>query len=145
MKVTDIKKYTRQKDSKEYWRVALEGDELPLLTFNEPTFEVGAELSRDSMKIMGKEGSQYYGFAKKEERPASGRQSYGKHSNKDSEVESSKRCALMQATEIYKHCTDASIPFDKELFRGLCSECKKVLGLDNPLVEAAKKEGAVEK
>ena len=145
MKVTEIKQYTRQKDNKKYWRVTLEGDDIPLLTFNEPTFAIGAELSRDSLKIMGKEDSQYYGFAKKEERPQPGKQTYGKHSDKDSEIESSKRCALMQATDLYIHCTDAATPFDKDLFGTICKECKSQLGLDNPLVEEAKKLGAREK
>lgn len=145
MKVTEIKPYTRQSDKKKYWRVALEGEEMPLLTFNEPTFEVGAELSKDSFKVMGKEGSQYYGFAKKEERPQAGKQSYGKHSDKDTEVETSKRCALMQATEIYKHHIDADVPFDKDALTAIYKTCSQLIGVDNPLVEEAKKLGAVDK
>ena len=144
MKITEIKEYTRKSDSKKYWRVALEGDEIPLLTFNEPTFEVGAELSKDSMKLMGKEGSQYYGFAKKEERPQTTKQPYGKHSEKDSETESSKRCALMQATELYNYSRDSGTPFDKEQFIDISKVCKHELGLDSPLVAAIKKEGGVE-
>ena len=72
------------------------------------------------------------------------KQPYGKHSDKDSEVESTKRTALMQATLLYMHSTDAGVPFNKEAYIKICGVCKKELGLDSPLVEAVKKEGGVE-
>ena len=81
---------------------------------------------------------------KKEERTQTSKQPYGKHSNKDSEVESSKRCALMQATDIYTHCTDSSVPFDDDYFKRIYKVCSSLIS-DSPLIEEAKKMGAVEK
>ena len=72
------------------------------------------------------------------------KQPYGKHSEKDSEVESSKRCALMQATDLYNYSRDSGTPFDKEQFIGICKVCKHELGIDSPLVAEIKKQGGVE-
>ena len=145
MKVTTITPRNRKSDNKEYWDVKLEGSELPLLMYTKPEFAEGTDLSDSSLQTSA--NGKYYTFKKASgDKPQSSKQPYGgKHSDKDSEVESSKRCALMQATDIYTHCTDSSIPFDDDYFKRIYKVCSSLIGIDSPLVEEAKKMGAVEK
>jgi len=107
--------------------------------------KVGVEKEGDFWNIKSAEITTEEVEAKPQATKSEQKQTYGKHTAKDSEVESSKRCILMQATLLYLHSTDSGTPFDDDYLERIYKKCSKLIGIDNPLVEEAKKLGAVEK
>ncbi len=51
MKVTQITPLNRKKDNMPYWKVQLEGKELPLLDFEQPTYSEGDDMPEDGIKL----------------------------------------------------------------------------------------------
>ena len=144
MKVTSIRELHRQKDGKVYWRVDLDGMTIPMLVFNKPEFVEGADIPEDSITLTGKEGNQYYA-PKTEARKSYPKRSYGKTPEEIASIEV--QVAVKLVAEIF--VADKLDEFEKStnpLAIGTRKWVKrKLLASDkSPLVEEAKKMGAVE-
>lgn len=71
MKVTNIQKLQRTSDNKPYWRMELEGKELPLLTFSLPSQKEGDDIAEDAIE---KGKGDYWQF-KRQPKPYQGKPS----------------------------------------------------------------------
>jgi hypothetical protein len=141
MKVIKITSRNRKKDGKQYWDIALEGSEIPLLMFTQPEFKEGVELDKDSLQV-SRDGK-YYMLATQskssENRP---QKSYGKSPEETASIE--RQVRIKATVEVYNHCTEENTPFDKEIFNEIYNTCRTIMNKDG-LVGEAEKLGGKEK
>ena len=118
---------------------------VPLRETTEPTYSVGYEIYNNKLELVKPEdGSDWYWKWKEGSSPAS--QTYTKrplekrtYSKSPEEQESIKRqSARRDATELYKHTTDQSVPFNREHFEELFGI---MLQLGDPIISEAIKLG----
>lgn len=138
MKVLEIKDFKRKSDNKPYWRVELEGSEIPLLSFSKPEFAIGTEIDVGNLKA-SKDGK-YYTLIRPKEEGTTTRKSYGKSPEEMESIE--RQVDKKIASELYRHHISPDVPFDKAELTKIYNACHS-LG-KNPIVEEAKKMGAEE-
>ena len=134
----------KDKEDKDLWRIDFEEDSRAMWMSVQPTFSVGYEIDDDKLEH-SKSGKSWV-FKRKKDTPSKQepkKNNYGKYSERDSEVESSKRLALMEANRLYLHHIDGKAPINYEEHTKLYNHCAKLLGVDR-LVEEIKNMGGVE-
>jgi len=108
MKVTKIETRQRKADNSTYYRLTLEGLELPVLQDTKPSFKEGDELPYQPEKAYNNKyylpPKDYIPVSPSAETPAQGEAPRGKKpaDNWESEIWTTKRCCLMQAVDLTK-------------------------------------------
>jgi hypothetical protein len=135
MKVAAIDKRTSKK-GKDYWVTALEGDDRPLLLWNQPNYKEGDDIPETQLQLKTRDdGTSYWSMAEQ-------RSGKPKSQRSPEERESIVRqSAGYQATQIYCSSVGSPAPWDDEKWDEIYSH---IYGKLNPsyLVDAAKKQGA---
>lgn len=150
MKVLNIEELYKA-DGKPYWAVTVPkkdgtAAQSPLLEWIRPTYNIGDELPFD-VELMKPSGSQWY-YKRRDTPtqgssqvsrgipPKTGKPSYGKsHEEQESIMRQSAR---RDAVEIYKHCVEAGVPFDRNQFEEYFGI---MLRVGDPIVSEAVKLG----
>lgn len=157
MKVLNIEEYAKP-DGSPCWGVTVAkqdgtASKIPVVETEKPTYKIGDDIPYSNyvkMENLDHKGFYYQrkegatqphattsGLPKTRQWKLSGRSA--------EEIESIERQSDKKAmVELYCHCTDASVPFDKKLATDIYKFVHQ-LGKDSPLVAEAKRLGAVEK
>ena len=152
MKVVNIEEL-KKTDGSSYWQVTLPKKDgtpskSPLVEWEKPTYNIGDELPYQVI-LMKPETERWY-YKRREEATTqpktgdaikdTGRKFYGKTPEEQASIE--RQVDKKIAAELYRHHVSSETPFDKAELVKIYNACHS-LG-KNPVVEEAKKMGAVE-
>ncbi len=145
MKVTQITPLNRKKDNMPYWKVQLEGKELPLLDFEQPSYNVGDDMPEDGIK-MHQSGNYYMpNRAKPGGSSAPKGEKYWTPKPKDpaDRVSIERQSTGKMATDIYVHSTETGVPWNPDLWRKIFRDLLEIMGKEGKLISEAVDAGAV--